>query len=151
MPHSINLTRKTHFQLTTLIGAPATSMRRRSRLFLLAHGFSTPNGRRWQGRKGSCFHPNSLSPAVHGLIRCPCKGGSVTILLSGSPCGGSVAGPSSLQDQRPFQMFFIKSCFVFVSFGSAQRCHLGQCPAHRFPRANQIINPPRRCLLIKSC
>ncbi len=76
------------------------SMRRQSRLILLAHGFISRNPGRWQGGKGSRFHPNSLSPAVHGWIRSPC-GGSVTILLSNSPQGGSVAGPSSLPDQRP--------------------------------------------------
>ena len=47
-------------------------------------------------QKGSRFHPNSLVRAVHGWIRSPC-GRSVTIWLSGSPCGGSVAGPSSLR------------------------------------------------------
>jgi hypothetical protein len=52
---------------------------------------------RWQGGSGSRFHTNSLARAVHDWIRCPCWR-SVTILLSGSPCGGSLAGPSSLQD-----------------------------------------------------
>jgi hypothetical protein len=75
-------------------------------LFLGLHEFSTlRNGLCWQGRKGSHFHPNSLSPAVHGWIRSPCKGRSVTILPSGSPCGGSGQSPSSLQDQRPFKFF----------------------------------------------
>ena len=78
--------------------APATSMRRQSSGIFVAHEFFNPNGRCWQGWKGSHFHPNSLSPAVHGLIRCPCKRRSVTILLAGSPCGGPVAGSSSLQD-----------------------------------------------------
>jgi hypothetical protein len=68
---------------------------------------------RWQGGSGSRFHTNSLARAVHDWIRCPC-GRSVTILLAGSPCGGSLAGPSSLQDQRPFQMFLLKAAlFLF--------------------------------------
>jgi hypothetical protein len=48
----------------------------------------------------------------------------VTILLSGSPHGGSVAGSSSLADQRPF-FFLLKSIFLFCLFGSAQRHHQG--------------------------
>jgi transposase len=51
----------------------------------------------WQGGNGSRLRTNSLARAVHDWIRCPC-GRSVTSLLAGSPCGGSVAGPSSLQD-----------------------------------------------------
>jgi len=45
----------------------------------------------------------------------------VTILLSNSLEGGSVAGPSSLQDQRPF-IFFLK---VFWFIGSGWRHHQG--------------------------
>src|SRR5208283_5773960 len=70
------------------------------------------NKRRWQGGKGSRFHTNSLARAVHGWIRSPCWR-SVTILLAGSPRGGSVAGSSSLPDQRPF-FFLLKSIFCFV-------------------------------------
>ncbi len=54
--------------------APATSMRRRSRWKFGSHEFINGNGARWQGGKGSGFHPNSQSPAVHGLIRCPGRG-----------------------------------------------------------------------------
>jgi len=75
---------------------PATSMRRPSCQKIITL-FSDWNAHRWQGGSGSRFHTNSLARAVHDWIRCPC-GRSVTILLSGSPCGGAVAGPSSLQD-----------------------------------------------------
>jgi hypothetical protein len=37
-------------------------------LNLLAHGFIRRNRGRWQGGKGSRFHPNSLVRAVHGWI-----------------------------------------------------------------------------------
>ena len=52
--------------------APATSMRRQSRgllHYLAAHDFISGWLRLWQDRKGSRFHPNSLSPAVHDWIR----------------------------------------------------------------------------------
>ena len=62
--------------------------------------------------------PSELAGAVHGWIRSP-RGRSVTIWLAGSPCGGSVAGPSSLRDQRPF--FLLK---VFC-FGSSRCPHQG--------------------------
>src|SRR5208283_501363 len=88
-------------------------MRRQSSGILLAHEFITPNGRRWQGGSGSRFHPNSRVSAVHGWIRCPCKRGSGTILLAGSPRGGSVARPSSLPDERPFQFLLLKAFWFF--------------------------------------
>ena len=98
--------------LTLRFRAPAASMRRQSRVNLVAHGFFSPNPGRRQGGKGSHFHTNSRLNAVHGLIRSPCKRRRVTILLPDLPGGSPVAGPSSLQDQRPF-VFFLTAFLVF--------------------------------------
>ena len=67
----------------------------------------------------------------------------MTILLPGSPRGGSVAGPSSLPDQRPF-ISFLKAVLVLFFGGSGWHCHQGGTGGHAgfviravFPEAQQ--------------
>ena len=87
-------------------------MRRQSSVNLLAHGFFNWKGSLMQGMKGSRFHPNSLSPAVHGWIRSPC-GGSVdhlvTALAWGRCCRWTVITPRLAS----IQILFLKSVLVF--------------------------------------